>query len=336
MNALEKIVIAAAAALAPSFAGGDNRAAWVDDFDDAVKLAKQTKRDLLVDFTGSDWCMWCKRLHEEVLNHDEFVRAAQANFVLVELDYPHSDDAKSKVPNPKRNAELAKQYKVGGYPTVLLMTQDGEVYGRTGYVAGGVEPYVKRIGDLHAAGIKAVEQAEQIAKEFGSAEGDARVKLVDQAIERLGALNSASPAVAKLAPIAHAAFELDPTNRLGRKTRAAKALLAAGELDAEISAAVKDVDAKNSLGLREKALVMTCDRVVNSSDRAAICREIEELDGFGIKDKDAKIRLYYYEAFFQMNFLHDKPTAKKWAQRLKKLAPGDVEVKQVMDQVLNS
>lgn len=28
---------------------------WVDDFDKAVAAAKAQKKDLLVDFTGSDW-----------------------------------------------------------------------------------------------------------------------------------------------------------------------------------------------------------------------------------------------------------------------------------------
>src|SRR6187455_3462039 len=98
---------------------------WVADFDKAVEQAKKEHKDLLVDFTGSDWCSWCVRLHEEVFSHDDFLAAAQKDYVLVSLDYPHGEEAKAKVPNAARNDELAKQHKIGGFPTVLLMTADG-------------------------------------------------------------------------------------------------------------------------------------------------------------------------------------------------------------------
>ena len=35
---------------------------WMTDFAAAQKLAKETKKPMLVDFTGSDWCPWCIRL----------------------------------------------------------------------------------------------------------------------------------------------------------------------------------------------------------------------------------------------------------------------------------
>jgi thioredoxin-related protein len=53
--------------------------------------------------------------------------------VLVALDYPRDEAVKAKVPNPKRNQELLAKYDVQGYPTILLMTPDGDVFGQTGY-----------------------------------------------------------------------------------------------------------------------------------------------------------------------------------------------------------
>src|SRR5262249_16992346 len=79
------------------------------DFDEAVNVAKEEHKDLLVDFTGSDWCIWCKKLHSEVFDFDSFLDGADEKFVLVALDYPHSDEAKKLVPNAKRNDELMKK-----------------------------------------------------------------------------------------------------------------------------------------------------------------------------------------------------------------------------------
>ena len=62
---------------------------WQTDFKAAQAKAKQEKKYLLVDFTGSDWCTWCIRLHNEVFDKDAFKTAAPKQFVLVELDFPH-------------------------------------------------------------------------------------------------------------------------------------------------------------------------------------------------------------------------------------------------------
>lgn len=40
------------AALGPARAQDEN---WLDDFDRAIELAKREGKDLVVDFTGSDW-----------------------------------------------------------------------------------------------------------------------------------------------------------------------------------------------------------------------------------------------------------------------------------------
>ena len=102
-----------------AFARGGSAAEglWQTDFKAAQAKAKEEKKYLLVDFTGSDWCGWCIKLHNEVFDKEPFKAEAPKQFVLVELDFPHekelSDDLK------KQNKELAEKYKVEGFPTVL-------------------------------------------------------------------------------------------------------------------------------------------------------------------------------------------------------------------------
>ena len=35
---------------------------WLPDLGPALELAREQDKDVLVDFTGSDWCGWCIRL----------------------------------------------------------------------------------------------------------------------------------------------------------------------------------------------------------------------------------------------------------------------------------
>lgn len=116
---------------------------WTSDFDAAKVQAKKEGKVLLVEFTGSDWCPPCKKLHEEVFSKPEFVSAAGKDFILVELDFPRTKkiDAELK----KQNEKLAKDYKIRGFPSVLLMDANGKVFKKVGYQAGGVKPYLAMI-----------------------------------------------------------------------------------------------------------------------------------------------------------------------------------------------
>jgi len=118
---------------------------WLTDLDEAKKVAAKEKKDILVDFTGSDWCGWCIKLKKEVFDLPAF-EAATKKFVLVELDFPNkkpqSDEVKAK------NRAAQKTYGITGFPTILLMDAQGEVYARTGYQAGGPEKYVAHLQEL--------------------------------------------------------------------------------------------------------------------------------------------------------------------------------------------
>lgn len=119
---------------------------WLTDFDAAKAQAKREGKVLFLFFTGSDWCGWCMRLQKEVLTQPEFAAWANEKAVLVDLDFPRnvaqSDELK------QQNQALAKQYNIGGYPTVVLTTADGTVIAQTGYREGGAAAYVEFLRTL--------------------------------------------------------------------------------------------------------------------------------------------------------------------------------------------
>lgn len=129
-RALSTMLVGAVAAA--SFASGEG---WLTSWDKAVAESKKTGKVILAEFTGSDWCYWCKKLEQEVFATKEFKSWANKNAVLLYLDFPRRTklDAKLKA----QNDGLAKKYKIQGYPTVLVLNAKGDKLGQLGYMPGG-------------------------------------------------------------------------------------------------------------------------------------------------------------------------------------------------------
>lgn len=118
---------------------------WYTDLDEAKAVAAKENKPLLVDFTGSDWCGYCIKLHAEVFDKPEFEAFAK-NYVLVELDFPN------KKPQPAeekaKNKATQAKFGVSGFPTVLLIdAKSSEAYGRqSGYGPGtGPKAYIEKL-----------------------------------------------------------------------------------------------------------------------------------------------------------------------------------------------
>jgi thioredoxin-related protein len=105
---------------------------WTQDIEAARAVAKEKGLPLLLNFTGSDWCGWCKLMDKNVFAKSEWENYAAQHLMLVTLDFPRN---KSKVPEDyvERNQKLQEQFGVRGYPTYVLIDSDGETeIGRLG------------------------------------------------------------------------------------------------------------------------------------------------------------------------------------------------------------
>lgn len=143
---LALIVFAANTNRADAAEGSAN---WLTDFEAAQSVAKSEGKPLLLDFTGSDWCIWCIRLKDEVFTREAFTDYADAEVVLVELDFPRKKEQSDEV--KAQNAALAKKYGVRGFPTIVLLSPEGDLIGKTGYRKGGPEAYVEHLKELLAS-----------------------------------------------------------------------------------------------------------------------------------------------------------------------------------------
>lgn len=131
---LFSLIVATLAVLSTTASEAD----WLTDLPKALEKAKTEKKFVLIDFTGSDWCPPCIKLHKEVLSTKEFETYAAKDFVLVMLDYP------TRKPQPpelkKANEALQAKYKIEGFPTLIVLNSEGKELGRdVGYGGGGLK-----------------------------------------------------------------------------------------------------------------------------------------------------------------------------------------------------
>ncbi|WP_404424587.1 thioredoxin family protein [Nibricoccus sp. IMCC34717] len=108
---------------------------WITNYSAALEKAKAEKKLVLLDFTGSDWCGWCKKLDKEVFSQKEFQDFASERFVLVTVDFPRRKAIDETT--LKQNHALQDQFKIEGYPTIVIVDASGREVDRLGYEEGG-------------------------------------------------------------------------------------------------------------------------------------------------------------------------------------------------------
>lgn len=121
---------------------------WETDFEHAQKLASESGKYMLLDFTGSDWCGWCIRLKDEVFSKKSFLAYAKEKLVLVQVDFPRKKAQSKEL--KEQNQALASKYGIRGYPTIIILSPKGDFVQQTGYQAGGAEAYVEHLEELIA------------------------------------------------------------------------------------------------------------------------------------------------------------------------------------------
>jgi len=124
-------------------------AEWVTDLPKAQARAKEEKKLVLLDFTGSDWCGWCIKLHKEVFSQAQFTEYAKKNLVLVEVDFPNKKKQSAEL--KKANAALQKKYDIKGYPTIIVLDGEGKKVGELGYQPGGPKAFIAELEKLKKA-----------------------------------------------------------------------------------------------------------------------------------------------------------------------------------------
>ncbi len=122
---------------------------WETDFETAKKKATDEKRNILLVFSGSDWCAPCMKLEKNIWESRDFIEDSKQHFVLLRADFPkRKSNAISKEQQEKNNHLAEKYNKQGLFPLVEVLDKNGNVLGTTGYKDIPPKEYIAMLHQL--------------------------------------------------------------------------------------------------------------------------------------------------------------------------------------------
>jgi len=111
---------------------------WLTDYDTAISIAKQQKKNVLAYFTGSDWCPPCKMLKTDLFDTNKF-KELSSNYVLLYIDVPKSKDLLTEKQMVHNKNLLVKLNKKKVFPLLKILDSKGKELDRqSGYSMNGV------------------------------------------------------------------------------------------------------------------------------------------------------------------------------------------------------
>ena len=261
------------AALVPALA-----AEWMTDLEAAKAKAAAENKAVLIDFTGSDWCGWCIRLRKQVLDTPAFETYAKDKFVLMEVDVPQNPKFDPEL--RKRNEQLCEQFSVDGFPTIMVITPQGEVVG--GF--SGFKPTV----DATAQTLDAALATAGLLKKAESQQGAEQLATLVQAYKSIP-----EDFHRQVAPLRQRIVALDPQDTTGmvrpqrvlEQREALAAALPAAQTPAEalaiVDKALATAEPENKPGLLQlkfQILLTSAQNVDDVKAAAAAGREAMQAD----------------------------------------------------------
>ena len=121
---------------------------WQQTWTGAVKTAQQDHKKILLNFSGSDWCIPCIRMHKEIFDSQDFVKYSNDSLVLYNADFPRAKKSQPTKEIVAQNNKLADTYdSEGSFPLTLLLDSEGHVLKTwKGFFTEGVDKF---IAELH-------------------------------------------------------------------------------------------------------------------------------------------------------------------------------------------
>lgn len=107
---------------------------WKTNFEVTKKEATSQNKNILLVFSGSDWCGPCIKLDRDIWKSVEFMEFAKNNLILERADFPKKKQNQLTPEIKELNQSLAEKYnKDGMFPLVVVLDKNGKVLGKTGY-----------------------------------------------------------------------------------------------------------------------------------------------------------------------------------------------------------
>lgn len=119
---------------------------WKATFDEAKAQSISENKNILLVFSGSDWCAPCIKLENAIWKSEDFKKEAEQKWVIYKADFPKKKANLLSAELTASNKKLAEQYnKSGNFPLVLLLDKTGSVLGISGYKNVTPQEYIQII-----------------------------------------------------------------------------------------------------------------------------------------------------------------------------------------------
>ncbi len=122
---------------------------WKTNFEEAKLEASKENKNILLVFSGSDWCAPCIKLDNVVWKSEAFKAEAEKYWAIYKADFPKKKANQLSVELTESNKKLAEKYnRNGSFPLVILLDKTGKVIGMTGFKNISATEYIQLIHSL--------------------------------------------------------------------------------------------------------------------------------------------------------------------------------------------
>ena len=119
---------------------------WFLDLSNAQQKAIDDDKNIVLVFSGSDWCGPCIKLEKEIWETEKFKTYAKENLVMLRADFPRKKVNKLSKEQEIKNSKLAEKYNPQGFfPFVLILSKNLDILGKTGYMKMTPQDYIHHL-----------------------------------------------------------------------------------------------------------------------------------------------------------------------------------------------
>lgn len=153
---------------------------WQSNYATAKSLAEAQGKNIFLFISGEDWDTYSTNLRTTIFETEEFMSAAEKDYVLVHLDFSNS---RSEDPLMQEDSQVAMYFNATtmSLPAVILITNDGYVFGTIDFDETVTTP--KQYIELLNSYDEKAKTVSELQKKIESAEGAEKAKLIDTLVE---------------------------------------------------------------------------------------------------------------------------------------------------------
>jgi len=120
---------------------------WLTNFDEAKETASKSGKNIMLYFSGSDWCRPCILLKKKVFEKDVFRKFADENLVLAMFDFPARQQNQQSADQIEHNEKIADIYNPNGnFPQIVILNKNGKKIAEyVGYNNDSVDKYISKL-----------------------------------------------------------------------------------------------------------------------------------------------------------------------------------------------